>query len=345
MVLLVARPTYKWSMSARKRQRSESPDAQCSTPVPGSGETVSDPGYHVARSKVLTSLWENQELTDVDVVVEGQRFPAHRVVLAAGSPHFRAMFTRTFSESRQREVELHEMPANGFQGVLTFLYSGEIALSDSSAEAVLLAADRCEVLGLVNLCCNFLLDRISWPNCLHYWVLADHVGCVSLRKKSRLVALKFFEDLHNSQQLLVLDSVRLSQVIKSKKLRSTNEQVVLEALLAWLAHDVPARRHLAVNLLRLVRLPRLPENVLGQLSCHPALQDESLSPALGSLMEELQRYKNLTEEEQRKEQETSSSVWAKKRWCERWWLYAVGGSDGQHHLDSVERYEAVEDVW
>ena len=140
---------------SRKRPRSESPDAgveQCSTPVPGSGETVFDPGYHVARTKVLTSLWENGELSDVQVVVEGQRFAAHRVVLAAGSPHFRAMFTRTFSESRQSEVELHEMPAEGFRGVLVYLYSGELALTDANAEPVLLAADRCEVLGLVNLC-------------------------------------------------------------------------------------------------------------------------------------------------------------------------------------------------
>ena len=332
-------------MSSRKRPRIESPDAQCSTPVPGFGETVVDPGYHCARSKILTSLWENQELSDVEVVVEGHRFPAHRVVLAAGSPHFRAMFTRTFSESSQSEVELHEMPADGFQGVLTFLYSGEIALVDSNAEPVLLAADRCEVLGLVKLCCNYLLDRISWPNCLHYWALADQVGSVVLRKKSRLVALKFFEELHNNQQLLGLDSNRLSQIIKSKKLRSTNEQVVLEALLAWLLHDAPARRHLCVNLLRLVRLPRLSDRTLDQLRCHPALQDDALAPALQVLMDDLQRYKQLSEEEQRKEQADSSSIWTKKRWCECGWLYAVGGSDGQHHLDSVERYEAVEDVW
>ena len=163
--------------SSRKRPRSESPDAQCSTPVPtaAGGETALDPGYHVARSKVLTCLWENNELSDVEVVVEGRRFPAHRVVLAAGSPHFRAMFTRTFSESRQSSIELHEMPADGFQGVLAFLYSGELALSDSNSEAVLLAADRCEVLGLVNICCNFMLGRTSWQNCLHYWSLADQV--------------------------------------------------------------------------------------------------------------------------------------------------------------------------
>jgi hypothetical protein len=43
------------------------------------------------------------------------RFPAHKVVLAAGSPHFRAMFTKSFLESRAKEVELHEITANGFQ--------------------------------------------------------------------------------------------------------------------------------------------------------------------------------------------------------------------------------------
>ncbi|KAJ1470702.1 BTB/POZ protein [Baffinella frigidus] len=208
-------------MSAtRKRPRSESPhdgnDAQCSTPVHGSGETVSDPAYHHNRSKALSSLWENRELTDVVVVVEGQRFPAHRVVLAAGSQHFRAMFTRSFAESRADEVELHEIAAEGFQTV---------ALRDGTVESVLLAADRCEVLGLMSLCCDYLLERISrhnclhfWSlaeqmcrdyllerishhNCLHFWPLAEQVNCESLRRQSRLCALKKFEELHQTNRL------------------------------------------------------------------------------------------------------------------------------------------------
>ena len=63
----------------RKRQRSESPDAQCSTPVGsipsasllaprvmaavqvhGSGEAVLDPLFHSHRSKELVSLWESR---------------------------------------------------------------------------------------------------------------------------------------------------------------------------------------------------------------------------------------------------------------------------------------------
>ncbi len=62
----------------RKRPRSESPDAQCSTPVHGSGELVFDPNYHVNRSRALTSLWESDELCDIDVIVDTFRFPAHR---------------------------------------------------------------------------------------------------------------------------------------------------------------------------------------------------------------------------------------------------------------------------
>ena len=44
-----------------------------------------------------------------------EAFFLFRVVLASGSQHFRAMFTRSFSESRAREIELHEITAEGFQ--------------------------------------------------------------------------------------------------------------------------------------------------------------------------------------------------------------------------------------
>mmetsp|Transcript_30951 Transcript_30951/g.72361 ORF Transcript_30951/g.72361 Transcript_30951/m.72361 type:complete len:593 (+) Transcript_30951:121-1899(+) len=324
--------------SSRKRPRSESPD-QCSTPVHQSRETVFDQAYHADRSKEFTSLWESKELCDIDVIVEGVKFPAHKVVLAAGSSTFRAMFTRNFSESRAKEVELHEITANGFEGVLSFLYSGEVTLKDSTAELVLLAADRCEVLPLVQLCCTYLLDRITWRNCLHYWSLAEQVGCDALKGKARHTALKYFEELHASRYLVDLDHQRCAQLIKSKKLRAFDERVVLDALVAWLEADLPARQRYAESLVRLVRLPRLSKQQLDDLIARSPALAECLSG--GSLLKDVERFQALPEEERRLE----SQVWAKKRWCECGWLYAVGGSDGMHHLDSVERYEAVENVW
>jgi len=194
-----------------------------------------------------------------------------------------------------------------------------------------------QVLGLVQLCCDYLLERVSLHNCLHYWSLAEQVSCESLRRQARLCALKKFEELHQNGRLLELDSNRLGQIIKSKKLRAADEHVVLDAVTEWLKHDLPSRTQYSDGLLRLVRLPRLSDDRLRALS-----RELPMCEKLNELMADVERFKAQNEEEQRR---ATQQLWAKKRWCECGWLYAVGGSDGQRHLDSVERYEAGEDVW
>ncbi|VDK68032.1 unnamed protein product [Anisakis simplex] len=46
------------------------------------------------------------KLCDVVLVADGLRFSAHRVVLAATIPYFRAMFTAEMAECQQKEVHL-----------------------------------------------------------------------------------------------------------------------------------------------------------------------------------------------------------------------------------------------
>jgi len=120
---------------------------------------------------------------------------------------------RTISNDAWRRL------TSSMQGVLTFLYSGEVTLRDSTAEEVLLAADRCEVLALVNLCCSYLLDRITWRNCLHYWSLGEAVGCENMKGKSRQTALKYFDELHGKLSLLALLSSHLSFFSSSNIIR------------------------------------------------------------------------------------------------------------------------------
>jgi hypothetical protein len=72
-------------------------------------------------------LVEAPELADVVLVMEGERFPAHRVVLAARSEYFRGLLLSGMKEgSGQQEIELGEVSARAFRVVLRHLYTAEV---------------------------------------------------------------------------------------------------------------------------------------------------------------------------------------------------------------------------
>ena len=66
--------------------------------------------YHLSDGNELrdglSHLRENRTLCDMELETEGKRFPVHRVVLAAGSSYFEAMFTRGFKESQDGCIKL-----------------------------------------------------------------------------------------------------------------------------------------------------------------------------------------------------------------------------------------------
>ena len=60
-----------------------------------------DKTHSTSVLKGLGQLQKEGQFCDVTLLVDGKRFPAHRNVLAAFSPYFKAMFTNTLAESKQ----------------------------------------------------------------------------------------------------------------------------------------------------------------------------------------------------------------------------------------------------
>jgi hypothetical protein len=59
--------------------------------------------------QVLAPLINDALLSDVTIVVGGESFYAHRVLLASWSPVFRSMLTGPFSEAQSKTIELHDI--------------------------------------------------------------------------------------------------------------------------------------------------------------------------------------------------------------------------------------------
>lgn len=72
----------------------------------------------------MAQLFMCQDYSDVEFIVENQRLPAHRVILAARSEYFRALLYGGLSETNQREITL-KIPLKAFKALLKYIYSGK----------------------------------------------------------------------------------------------------------------------------------------------------------------------------------------------------------------------------
>ncbi|XP_052575306.1 speckle-type POZ protein-like [Peromyscus californicus insignis] len=121
----------------------------------------------------LGELWASSHFTDCYLVVAGQEFQAHKAILAARSPVFRAMFEHDMEESKTNRVEIHDLEPQVFKAMMDFIYTGTAPDLDSMAAAVLAAADKYGLEHLKVMCEDALCRDFSVENAAHTLFLAD----------------------------------------------------------------------------------------------------------------------------------------------------------------------------
>ena len=120
----------------------------------------------VAHSEILLSkcaqFREQSEFIDVSLKVGEEIFLAHRIVLAASSDYFHAMFARGMKESNQDVIELKDegISAASLKIVLDSIYSGDLQVNDENVFEVLVAADHLQVTSVVQQCCGYLQTQL-----------------------------------------------------------------------------------------------------------------------------------------------------------------------------------------
>jgi len=114
---------------------------------------------------------------------------AHRIVLAAFSDFFAAMFETKMKESVQSEVTLHDVDGDSFVHIVDFAYSGRIAIRADTVQKLLETADYLGVDQVKYGCCTFMADRLDVSNVLSVLTMADRLHAKSLfsRVKSFLL--------------------------------------------------------------------------------------------------------------------------------------------------------------
>lgn len=141
--------------------------------IKGNEEPNSNENDHVSKNgkysnellKKFYAKREAKELIDVEFIVgeEKRRVAAHRIVLASTSEVFAAMFAKSRFGSKVQQVVIVEVSGDIFEMLIEFCYSGDIDISAEIADALLEAAHRFHVVGLVNVCWRHLTKHFD-PN-------------------------------------------------------------------------------------------------------------------------------------------------------------------------------------
>jgi speckle-type POZ protein len=148
--------TAESSEELRWRVYQEKPCSAPSPPPTAAFESEQKPDFR----KDIGSLLEDTSFADVTFVLEGDEVKAHRNVLAARSPTFKAMFTSGLSESISGAVVRLSGKKSTFEAMLKYIYSDQVSIPDVDAAIDLLAmAEEYFLPGLKSECADVLMGK------------------------------------------------------------------------------------------------------------------------------------------------------------------------------------------
>lgn len=85
------------------------------------------------RTNFYFSIYRENLLCDVKLIAEGVEVPAHKMVLAACSPYFQAMFI-SFEESKQERIVLKGLDPLALKALIDYVYSCEILVTEDNVQ-------------------------------------------------------------------------------------------------------------------------------------------------------------------------------------------------------------------
>ncbi|XP_033012360.1 kelch-like protein 2 [Lacerta agilis] len=214
----------------------------------------------------LNDLLQEQLLCDTTIVAKGERFPCHRMLLAAINPYFRAMFSNSFRESKDGEVLLQDMEPSIVQAVVNYYYTEEIALVPEMAQDLFVAASRLQILPLLEICSRYLLQHISPENCLSLYQLGYAHSDPDLLEEAKILVNLHFKRLSIEDKTFPnLNPSTLISIISMDSLVVSSELTVYRAVWRWVMAQSTSRLQFLGQLLTHVRLPLLTQEELREV--------------------------------------------------------------------------------
>ncbi|CAL4103866.1 unnamed protein product, partial [Meganyctiphanes norvegica] len=293
--------------------------------------TINDSQPNVFSMMLLMKT--NQMLTDIKLEVGREIFHAHKIVLAAASPYFKAMFTGGLRECEMNTVKLQGVCPSVLTKLLCFMYTGEIVINEMLVCQLLPAATMLQMSHVIEACCTFLEQQLDAGNAIGIANFAQQHGCMELYKKSNTFIEQHFSEVAQDEEFLQLSDCQLKLLINRDELNVPDEKDVYNAVMKWVMYDEDNRQPKMENILQAVRCQYLSPRFLNEQmrTCQLLKNAPRCREYLAKIFEDLTLHKPPKERER-----TPNAPCV---------IYIVGGYSNRQSLDTLECYDVEESRW
>ncbi|KAM3962904.1 kelch like ECH associated protein 1 [Aphomia sociella] len=212
--------------------------------------------------KMLFTMRSHQMLTDVILEVGNELFHVHKVVLAAGSPYFKAMFTSGLKESEMSRVRLQGVCPSAMAWLVYFMYTGKVRITEVTVCQLLPAATMFQISNVIEACCAFLERQLDPSNAIGIANFAEQHGCCELKQKANTFIERHFTQVCQEEEFLQLTAPELISLVRKDELNVGEEREVYNAVISWVKHDEDRRHSRMEHILKAVRCQYLTPNFL-----------------------------------------------------------------------------------
>ncbi|XP_066263689.1 kelch-like protein 9 isoform X2 [Branchiostoma lanceolatum] len=196
-------------------------------------------------------------LYDATLICGKEQIPTHKIMLAALSDYFMAMFSAGMRETSSQVIEVGGIEGRLLRKVIDFAYTSNLDLTTENVQEILHVGCYLQSSLVVEPCCEFLKKHIDMDNCVDFYPLTKTYNLLDLEA----VVDKFVSDnvivLSNRPQFQKMELQKLVQILSLDSLRVMSEVEVFGIAMKWLHHDVARWEHMN-KILECVRFPLLP---------------------------------------------------------------------------------------
>ena len=190
------------------------------------------------RQKKYYEMKKSSSLTDciISVGTNGRQIRCHRMVLAAASTYFNAMFSNEMSESVTGHVDLGILDEKVMAELLDYCYTGEIDVQLDNISPYLKAAHHIQLLELIEKIDHFIALNIKPSNCIGFLYTAEHYNLAETKDKAEEVMTSELSQVSKMAEFGQLTFSEVMDIVKNVN-AEMNTDDVLQSCVNWVLSE------------------------------------------------------------------------------------------------------------